>query len=185
MLRDNEEHLWVDHAIGTWAINEAPSIEHRLAKRRDSNWVPRSVVITSGAPNREIHCVTKASATVEASMFRINCSASGQQVNRSILVNNHEQPLTSVSGSRMWTNRRVSTGIFSDMSSDLANSAWNAKAAPTDRFRQVRPIISGGYKTFCCELEWAMPWYMSKILLRRDLGTKVRSRQFAERNNTR
>ena len=51
----------------------------------DSNWRPRSVETIDGIPNREIHPLRKARATVCAVMSVIGI-ASGQRVKRSIQV---------------------------------------------------------------------------------------------------
>ena len=63
----------------------------------DLNCLPRSVVTFEGMPKREIQCVTKALATVSASMSSSG-TASGQRVNQSTMVNKYDYPLQVSSG---------------------------------------------------------------------------------------
>ena len=68
-----------------------PVSVRRFEKSCDSNWVPRSVVICVGTPNRAIHVFTNASAQVSAVMSGIGI-ASGHLVKRSTIVRRYCLP---------------------------------------------------------------------------------------------
>ena len=54
-----------------------PNWLHKPSHNLDLNWAPLSVVIVAGVPNRAIHPLKKASATVSA-LISTSCMASGQ-----------------------------------------------------------------------------------------------------------
>ena len=68
-----------------------PNWLHKLSHNFDSNWAPLSVVIVAGVPNRAIHPLEKASATVSA-LISTSGMASGQLVKRSTQVSRYLKP---------------------------------------------------------------------------------------------
>ena len=70
---------------GVVKICSIPSSLQKLDQRVLVNWVPWSVVIVDGAPNRAIHAVTKAVRQVSAAMLDRGM-ASGHLVVRSMMV---------------------------------------------------------------------------------------------------
>ena len=71
------------HTIPNWL--------HKPSHNFYSNWVPLSVVIVAGVPNRAIHPLKKASATVSA-LISTSGMASGQCVKRSTQVSRYLKP---------------------------------------------------------------------------------------------
>ena len=90
------------HTIPNWL--------HKPSHNFDSNWAPLSVVIVAGVPNRAIHPLKKASATVSA-LISTSGMASGQRVKRSTQVSRYLKPSAYGRGPTisicMWSNLSV------------------------------------------------------------------------------
>ena len=87
-----------------------PNWLHKPSHNFDSSWAPLSVVLVAGVPNRAIHPLKKASATLSA-LISTSGLASGQRVKRSTQVSRYLKPLAYGKGPTisicMWSNLSV------------------------------------------------------------------------------
>ena len=90
-----------------------PNWLHKPSHNFDSNWAPLSVVIVAEVPNRAIHPLKKASATVSALISTIPY---GQRVKRSIQVSRYLKPSAYGKGPTisicMWSNLSVGSSTL-------------------------------------------------------------------------
>ena len=85
------EHAIRLGVVARCAVSYYPNWLHKPSHNFDSNWAALSVVIVAGVPNRDIHPLKKASATVSA-LISTSGIDSGQRVKRSTQVSRYLKP---------------------------------------------------------------------------------------------